>query len=105
MSHTNSTGVDKKTRREAGVGILIKVQPGIDICPPDINDPRIMAIDLKIHGFNIRVVNGYSPTDCGGSIYQKDNFYRSMKAACVRKQKHQKLIVVGDLNAKTHVAT
>ena len=95
----------QKKRREAGVGILIKVQPGIDICPPDINDPRIMAIDLKIHGFNIRVVNGYSPTDCGGSTNQKDNFYRSMKAACVTKQKHQKLIVVGDLNAKTHVAT
>ena len=95
----------QKRRREEGVGILIKVQQSIEICPPDVNDPRIMAINLKIHGFNIRIVNGYSPTDCGGSDNQKDDFYRSMKAACATKQKHQKLIVVGDLNAKTHVAT
>ena len=95
----------QKQRREAGVGILIKVHSAIEINSPDINNYRIMAINLKIYGFNIRVVNGYSPTETGGSDSQKDVFYRNLKAACAKTHKHQKLITVGDFNATTHVAT
>ena len=55
-------------RRDAGVRIMIKVHPDIEISTPDVLDPRVMAI----HGFNIRVVNGYSPTNCDGSEYQQE---------------------------------
>ena len=98
----------QKRRREAGVGILVRENRFIEISSPavnDVNDPRIMAINLKIHGFNVRIVNGYSQTKTGGSDNQKDLFYRSLKTACVKTHKHQKLIVVGDFNATTNVAT
>ena len=94
----------KVRKREAGVGILIKVHPDVEISTPDINDPRVMAINVKIHGFNIRIVNGYSPTNSDGSESEKDLFYQKLKKACVKDQKHQKLMVVGDFNAATSIA-
>ena len=61
----------QKRRRDAGVGILIRVHPDIEINYPDVLDPRMMAINLKIHGFNVRIINVYSPTNSDGSEYQK----------------------------------
>ena len=63
-----------------------------------------MSINLKIYGFNIRIINGYAPTDCGGTNNQKGLFYRTLKKACVKSEKHQKLLVVGDFNATTSIA-
>ena len=83
---------------------MIKVDKDIEINPPDFNDPRIMAIDMRIYGFNIRVVNGYSTTNIDGSVNGKDLFYRNLKKACMKNQKHQKLIVIGDFNAETGLA-
>ena len=93
-----------KKKREAGVGILIKCAKDIDIDGPTYQDPRIMCFNLKLHGFNIRLVNGYAPTETGGSNTQKDEFYRSINKMCEKKEKHQKLIVVGDFNATTALA-
>ena len=93
----------QKRRREAGVGILIRVHPDVEINAPDVNEPRIMAMDIKVYRFNLRIVNGYSPTDSGGSDNQKQVFYQQLKKACAKNQKHQKLIVVGDFNAITSV--
>lgn len=94
----------KRKRREAGVGILIRVDPKIVIKDPDIQDPRIMAINMKIYGFNIRVVTAYAPTNSDGSEHQKDVFYKQLRKACTKQEKHQKLIVVGDFNATTSIA-
>ena len=63
-----------------------------------------MGIDLKIHGFNIQVVNVYAPTEATGTESQKENFYSSLKKATEKTQKHQKLIVLGDFNVTTHIA-
>ena len=100
----NFIRVEKKRRREAGVGIIIRIHPDIVFNSPDVNDPNIMAVNLRIHGFNIRIINGYSPTDSGGSDNQKDMLYRQLKTACSKNQKHQKLVIVGDFNATTNVA-
>ena len=94
----------KKKKREAGVGFLIKIGHGIDYSEPDICSPRVLAIDMKIHGFKIRMVNVYSPTNSDGSQNQKDEFYRLVRKACIKNNKHQKLIVAGDFNAQTSVA-
>ena len=72
----------KKKRREAGVGIIIKVDEQIQIQDPDFLDPRIMALNLRVYGFNIRVVNVYAPTETGGSQTEKDVFYRAVNKAC-----------------------
>ena len=94
----------KKKRREAGVGIIIKVDKQIEVPDPDFQEPRIMALNLKVYGFNIRVVNVYAPTESGGSQNEKDIFYRAVNKACTTAEKRQKLIVLGDLNAKTSLA-
>ena len=91
-------------RREAGVGILIKCDKDITIDGPDFEDPRIIAFSMKIYGFNIRLVNVYAPTESGGSVTQKGAFYRSLKKAFTKTEKHQKLIIAGYLNATTAVA-
>ena len=58
----------QKKRRDAGVGILIKQCNKITFDDPfddpDITDPRIMAMNIQIRGFNIRLVNVYAPTNC-----------------------------------------
>ena len=94
----------QKRRRDAGVGMLIKVHPDIAINHPDVLDPRVMAINLKIHGFNVRIITAYSPTNSDGSEYQKESFFRTLNKACIKDQKHQKLIVAGDFNAETGLA-
>ena len=93
-----------KQKREAGVGILIKIDPDIEITNPDFNEPRVMGISLKVHGFNLRIVNVYSPTDCDGTDEQKRKFYSDVKKASKTIDKHQKLLIAGDFNASTGVA-
>ena len=89
-----------KRKREAGVCILIRSDKDIR----DYNDPRVMGINLKVHGFNLRVVNVYSPTDCDGTDEQKQKFYSDIYKASKTSQNHQKLIIAGDFNATTGVA-
>ena len=93
-----------KRKREAGVGILIKINDFIESNTPDFNDPRVLAINLKVHGFNLRVVNVYSPTDCDGTNEQKNRFYSDVKKASKKQNKHQKLIIAGDFNATTGIS-
>ena len=59
-----------------------------------------MGINLKVHGFNLKVVNAYS-TNCGGTKEQKRKFYFDLNKASKTCNEHQKLIVAGDLNATT----
>ena len=63
-----------------------------------------MSIDVKIHGFNIKIVNGYAPTEADGTDQQKLLFYSTLNKALVKTQKKQKLIVVGDFNATTSIS-
>lgn len=91
----------RKKRRDAGVGLIIKLCNDIAFDDPDIEDPRLMAINLTINGLKIRLVNAYAPTNCDGSEQQKDLFYRLVKKGCMKQSKHQKLIITGDFNATT----
>lgn len=93
-----------KRKREAGVGILIRINKNIEINTPDYNEPRVMGIDLKVYGFNLRIINVYSPTECAGTEEQKRKFYSDIKKASKTNNKNQKLIVAGDFNATTEVA-
>ena len=78
-------GYQKK--REAGVGILIRVDSNIEISSPNLNDPRVMGIDIKINGFNLRIVNVYAPTEANGTDAQKQSFYNNLKKATKKTQK------------------
>ena len=91
----------KKKRRDAGVGILIRVERGLTFSEPDFNDPRVMSLNINIHGFKTRVVIGYSPTNVSDSESLKDEFYRNLRKATALCPKHHKLIIAGDFNAET----
>ena len=93
-----------KQRRKVGVGILIRADQNIAIKDPDIQTSQLMGFDLKVIGFNVRFVIVYAPTESGSSESSKDDFYRSLHKACRKNEKHQKLIVAGDFNAKTNAA-
>ena len=93
----------KKKRRDAGVGVLIRSERGVTFTEPDFNDPRVMALNINIHGFKTRVVIGYSPTNVNESEPLKDEFYRNLKKASALCPKHHKLIVAGDFNAETSI--
>ena len=56
-----------KKRRKSGVGFLIRVDPNIIANETNVYDPRILATSLRIHGFNIRHANVYSPTQSDSS--------------------------------------
>ena len=92
-----------KKRREYGVGILIKDDKNIKVSEPDTKDARLMATNIEIRGFKIRLVNAYAPTE-EASENMKDVFYRDLRKACQVKVKHQKLFLAGDLNATTTVS-
>ena len=94
-----------KKRRDAGVGILIKQCKDVTYNDPDIMDSRIMGMNAKIKGYDVRLVNTYAPTNCDGSESAKDVFYKTLRKACVKQYKHQKLIVNGDFNATTELVT
>ena len=94
----------QKKRRNAGVGVLIRKSKDIQFDEPDICDPHIMAMNIQMKGFRIRLVNVYSHTNCDGSDNQKETFYRSLKKACIKQHKHQKILICGDFNATTAVS-
>ena len=73
-----------KESRNTGVGILIKKTRDITFEEPDIRDPCVLAMNIQVKGFSIRLVNVYSPTNCDGSESQKDAFYRLVKKASVK---------------------
>ena len=63
-----------------------------------------MAMNLKIYGFSLRIVNVYSPTEANGTENQKQLYYTSLNKATVKTEKHQQILVTGDFNATTTVA-
>ena len=83
------SGLVQRKKRLGGVGVLIKNCKEINFDDPDISETRMIAMNININGFKLRFINSYSPTDCDGSDSQKDAFYRSLKKACIKANKHQ----------------
>ena len=80
-----------KHKREAGVGILIRMSNDIKINDPEFTELRVMGMNLKVNGFNLRVVNAYAPTNCDKTPDQKRKFYNDLTKACSTNCKNQKL--------------
>ena len=88
---------------DLSVGFLVKVDKHIAASEPDTKDPRIISMNINVHGFKTRLINVYSPTNTDGTPAQKDDFYRKIRKACISTEKNHKLIVAGDFNAITSV--
>ena len=94
-----------KKRRDNGVGIMIKQCKEVSFDDPDVMDARTIAMNIKVKGYAIRLVNAYAPTNCDSSESSKDTFYRLLRKSTKKQFKQQKLIVNGDLNATTELST
>ena len=70
----------------------------------NVSDPRIISTNPKIHGFNNRLVNVYSPAKSNNSENKRGSLYMLINKACQKQEKHEKLIVIGDFNTKTSLA-
>ena len=46
--------------------------PEVTFDDPDITYPRLIALNIQVKGFRIRMVNVYSPTNCDDSDNLKD---------------------------------
>ena len=79
------------------------MERGLAFSEPDFTDPRVMSLNMSIHGFKIRLVIGYSPTNISDSESLKDEFYRNLRKSIALCPKHHKLIVAGDFNAETSI--
>ena len=69
----------------------------------DTQDPRIITMNINVHGFKIWLVNANSSTNTDGSSSQKYDFYRRVCKACISTMKNHKLLVVRDFNVITSV--
>ena len=53
---------------------MTKVDKDITYSEPDIQDPRVIAMNITVQGFKLRIVNVYFSTKTDRTISQKDNF-------------------------------
>ena len=94
-----------KCKREAGVGILIRRDPRVqvvDIIYSRDQAHRIIAASLLISGYAVKVIVCYAPTDATNtSDSARDLFYRGLRSMTTTDHKRQKLMVIGDFNATT----
>ena len=59
---------------------------------------RLLAVDCSISGTQVRLINGYAPTNCY-SLVQKEIFYENLlKLATMSQGSKRKIICLGDFN-------
>ena len=64
-------------KREAGVGIAIKITPGLEIGEIKPISARLMTAELDIFGLSVKIAVCYAPTETG-SENSKVLFYRCL---------------------------
>lgn len=98
------SGYERKS--EAGVGIVIRRDPGIKVVdvhfPPPGVKARMIAASLDVRGFSVKVISCYAPTDAKNTPDSaRDLFYRELSRFTVSENKNQQLMCLGDYNATT----
>ncbi|XP_066918729.1 craniofacial development protein 2-like [Clytia hemisphaerica] len=88
------------SKRIHGVGIAVKIDPGIDIKDIKYISARIISMDVIVYGCSLKIVNAYAPTE-GDSESMKNTFYRQLKNEISNLAPNQKIVCAGDFNATT----
>ena len=95
------SGRGKDERREAGVGFAIKsnLVNKLAILPQGIND-RLMTVRMPLPKKRfVTLISAYAPT-MTNSDEVKERFYEDLKAAISATPRTDKLIILGDFNAR-----
>ena len=102
MLDTPSSGVDAKVkRREAGVAIAIKTEivGKLSGLPKGIND-RLMTLRIPLSGNkHATIASAYAPTMTNPDE-AKDNVYNDIDDVISATPRTDKLILLGDFNAR-----
>ena len=85
------------SKRQHGVGIVIKVDNNIIIEEIKCINARIIVADINLYGCSIRIVNCYAPTE-DSTTSSKDHFYASLRKQ-LTTDNNRKIICIGDFNA------
>ena len=80
------------TKRQHGVGIVIKVNPNVQIIEVISVNSRIIVVDVIVHGCSLRIINCYAPTE-ESTDTAKDKFYRLLTKQFETTNKKQKVFV------------
>ena len=93
----------RTNKRQHGVGIVIKVDPAIEIVEITPVISRIIAADIIVRGCSLKIINCYAPTEDSAET-TKSSFYRTLNKQIDSVSKKQKLICIGDFNASSSAA-
>ncbi|VDL90657.1 unnamed protein product [Schistocephalus solidus] len=99
--YTFWNGRSKAERRYAGVGFAIRneIVGRLPCLPQGIND-RLMSLRLPLRGYQFTtIISAYAPP-MTSSDAAKDKFYEDLHALLANVPKEDKLIVIGDFNAR-----
>ena len=85
--------------RFSGVGIFIKLCKEIVILEePIYSGPRVISCKISFHGYKVKLINVYSPTE-DKSTDIKMLFYKKIDEAFSQKSINSQLVILGDFNA------
>ena len=95
------SGKAKEEPREAGVGFAVRstLVPQLETLPKGISD-RLMTMRIPLAGkTHLTLISCYAPT-MAYSDERKEQFYQSLSSLIHSVPKHDKLLVLGDFNAR-----
>ena len=93
------SGVNKSTRAQAGVTVLLKRSLANNIKDIFYINERILRISIQIKGQDLEIIADYAPTN--DSIDRiKDKFYEDLNIILENINQSQEMIIMGYLNAR-----
>ena len=92
----------KRYRRN---GVAIAIRNCSDIVLDSIHNvnDRLMAADITVHGFKLRIISCYAPTLDGSALTTKEIFYRNLVKLSKTDDKDRKVLIQGDFNAEMNI--
>ena len=87
-----------QTKRQHGVGIVIKCDPNIDVLDVAQVNPRLIVVDVNVYGCCLRIVNCYAPTE-ESTNSAKNAFYCQLRKQFQTQDPKRKVLCIGDFNA------
>ena len=85
-------------KKQHGVGIVVKVNPLIEINEIVQINARIIVLDVKVNGCLMRIINCYAPTE-ESTAHSKQAFYSTLNKQFYAVNNKRKIICLGDFNA------
>ncbi|XP_066911780.1 uncharacterized protein [Clytia hemisphaerica] len=87
-------------KRMHGAGIVVKVNPNIEVSDIIYVNSRIIVAEITLYGCHLKIICCYAPTE-EDSKSSKDKFYSKIRTLVTNTESNRKVICLGDFNATT----